>query len=217
MPVKTNNRDVRPVAQHKSKNMNPQVVELTRKFAKSVMRRPALKTVSIAFSLALLVAVPVITLAEDTPARSPGRTEVTGNFDWSIVPANLVPPFVMVGTNAEYYVRHLPLVGKITLTGRGVLFDGTISADFNGELDATFTGPVWAPVTVTGTVDGKKVLLFEGNATGDTVALVSTGTIKLNGRGPYEGFKLEIQFTELGPGNTDTYSFQGALIPGPAH
>ncbi|HEX5222609.1 MAG TPA: hypothetical protein VFZ59_23845 [Verrucomicrobiae bacterium] len=189
--------------------MNIQFSEFTKRPARSVTLKLGL--------FALLAALLPVIFAQDSPDRSPGRVEVTGNFDWSIVPANLIPPFVLVGTDGEFYVRHLPLVGKITLTGRSVSIEGKISADFNGELDATFTGPVWAAVTITGTVDGKKVLLFEGNATGDTVALVSTGKITLNGRGPYEGSKLEMEFTENGPGNTDTYSFTGALIPAPAH
>ena len=106
---------------------------------------------------------------------------VTGNSDWSIVPAAIAPPFVFNGTDGDIYIRHLPLVGRITLAGRGVSIQGKISADFNAELDATFTGPVWAPVTITGTVNGSKVILFEGNASGNTVGLVSTATIKLSG------------------------------------
>jgi len=189
--------------------MNTKLDEPTRKPARTARLKLGL--------LALLASLLPVIVAQDAPDRSPGRVEVIGNFDWSIVPANLVPPFVMIGTDGEFYIRHLPLVGRITLTGRSVSIEGKISADFNGELDATFSGPVWAPVTITGTVDGKKVLLYEGNATGDTVGLVSTGTVKLNGHGPYEGTKLEMEFTETGPGNTDIYSFTGALIPGPAH
>jgi len=189
--------------------MNNQFDEFTKRPTRPVMLKLGL--------LALLAALLPVIFAQDSPDRSPGRIEVSGNFDWSIVPAPLAPPFVMVGTDGEFYIRHLPLVGKITLTGRSVSIEGKISADFNGELDATFTGPVWAPVTITGTVDGKKVVLFEGNATGDTVGLVSIGDMKLNGRGPYKGSTLEIQFIEIGPGNSDIYSFQGALIPGPAH
>jgi len=197
--------------------MNNKFDELTKGLAKSVTRRSVLKKFGVSFGLALLVAVPLIMSGVDTPARSPGRIPVTGNFDWSIVPANLAPPFVFVGNDGDFYVRHLPLVGKISIAGRDVSIEGKISADFNAELDATFTGPVWAPVTITGTVNGSKTLLFEGNGTGNTVGLVSTGVIKLDGRGPYEGTRLEFAFTEIGPGNTDTYSLNGALIPGPAN
>src|SRR5262245_38986469 len=100
---------------------------------------------------ALLVGLSGIASADDPPARTPGRVAVTGNSDWSIVPAALTPPFVFVGTDGDFYVRHLTLVGKISVTGRGVSIEGKISADFNAELDPTFTGPVWAPVTITGT------------------------------------------------------------------
>jgi hypothetical protein len=176
------------------------------------------KNMSVALGCAaLLVGLSGISSADDSPDRAPGRVAVTGNSDWSIVPAALTPQFVFIGTDGDFYIRHLPLVGKISLTGRSVSIEGKISADFNAELDSTFSGPVWAPVTITGTINGTKTLLFEGNATGTTVGLVSTGVIKLAGRGPYEGSKLEFEFTEIGPGNTDTYTLKGALIPGPAN
>jgi hypothetical protein len=195
--------------------MNNKFDHLIKEIAQSVTRCGALKKFGL--GLALLVGLSGIASAVDTPDRSPGRIAVTGASDWSIVPAALAPPFVVVGTDGEFYVRHLPLVGKLSLAGRDVSIEGKISADFNAELDSTFSGPVWAPVTITGTINGSKTLLFEGNATGTTVGLVSVGTIKLDGRGPYEGSKLEFEFTENGPGNTDTYTLKGALIPGPAH
>jgi hypothetical protein len=193
--------------------MNNKFDEITRTMSHAVMRCGALKKLGVGAGLALLVALPVFLSAGGTPIPSSAAIAVTGNSDWAIVPAALTPPFVFVGTDGDFYVRHLPLVGRITLTGRGVSIEGKISADFNAELDATFSGPVWAPVTLTATIDGTKTLIFEGNATGTTVGLVSVGVIKLAGRGPYEGARLEIKFTEIGPGNTDTYSLEGTLIP----
>jgi hypothetical protein len=195
--------------------MNHPFDELTKSITQTVTRPVVLK--KIGFSFALIVALSVLVLADDAPDRSPGRIAMAGNSDWSIVPAALTPQFVFNGTDGDFYIRHLPLVGKISLAGRGVSIEGKISADFNAELDSTFSGPLWAPVTITGTIDGSKTLLFEGNATGTTVELVSAGAIKLDGRGPYEGTRLEIEFTEIGPGNTDTYNLKGALIPGPVH
>src|SRR5262245_12101639 len=195
--------------------MNNKFDELTKNLAQSVTRRGAVTTFGA--SLVLLVGLSLSAPAGDTPDRSPGRTEVTGSSDWSIVPAALAPPFVFVGTDGDFYVRHLPLVGRISLTGRGVSIDGKISADFNAELDSTFSGPVWAPVTITATIGGNKTVLFEGNASGTTVGLVSAGVIKLDGRGPYKGARLQLEFTEIGPGNTDTYNLKGILIQGAGH
>ena len=109
---------------------------------------------------ALLVGLSGICSADDSPDRAPGRVAVTGNSDWSIVPAALTPQFVFIGTDGDFYIRHLPLVGNISLTGRSVSIEGKISADFNAELDPTFSGPVWAPVTITGRINGTKTLLF---------------------------------------------------------
>ena len=195
--------------------MNHQFDELTKNLAQSVTRRAALKKFNV--GLALLVGLSVIVSASDPPDRGSAKIPVTGKSDWSIVPAALTSPFVFAGTDGDFYVRHLPLVGKISLTGRDLAIEGRISADFNAELDPTFSGPLWAPVTITGTIDGSKTILFEGNATGTTVGLVSTGVIKLEGRGPYEGAKLELEFTEIGPGNTDTYNLKGVLIQIPGH
>ena len=177
---------------------------------RSANRRTVMKTFGLGLVLSMALSISV--LAQNTQGQDQSKISVTGHSDWTIVPANL-PPFVFVGTDTNYYVRHLPLVGRITLTGRGVSIDGKISADFNAELDTTYSGPVWAPVTITATIDGKKVILFEGNAFGDTVALVSVGVIKLEGRGPYQGARLQFDFTEIGPGNTDTYDLKGFLIP----
>jgi hypothetical protein len=193
--------------------MKNKIYELTRNLTQAVTRRAALKPFGVV-GLALLITLPVIISAADPADHIPPGIAVTGNSDWTIVPASLTPPFVFIGTDGDFYVRHLPLVGRISLAGRNASIEGKISADFNAELDANFSGPVWAPVTLTATINGSKTLIFEGNATGDTVGLVSTGIIKLAGRGPYEGAKLEFQFTEIGPGNTDTYNLKGTLIPG---
>jgi hypothetical protein len=188
--------------------------ELTKDIAQSLTRRGALKKVGLGVGLALLVTVPVFVSTADTPDGSSTGITVTGNSDWSIVPAAFTPQFVFNGTDGDFYIRHLPLVGRITLAGRAVSIQGKISADFSGDLDGTFSGPLWASVTITATVNGSKTVIFEGNALGSTVGLVSTGTIKLSGRGPYEGARLEIEFTEIGPGNTDTYTLKGTLIRG---
>lgn len=100
------------------------------------------------------------------------------------------------------------------LPARGVTINAKIHADLNGELDSTFSGVVWAPVTLTATIDGIKTIIFEGGATADTVALVSIGKIKLHGRGPYEGATLDLTFEEIGPGNSDIYNFKGHLKHG---
>jgi len=197
--------------------MKKQFEELTSTIIHPVSHSGALKKFGAPVGLAFLVALPVFLSAGDAPTPTPPGIAVAGNSDWSIVPAALAPPFLLIGTDGEYYFRHLPLVGRITLVGRDVAIEGKISADFNAELDATFSGPVWAPVTITAAIDGRKAVIFEGNATGDTVGLVSAGVIKLDGRGPYEGAWLEFRFAEIGPGNTDTYSLEGFLVPGGSH
>ena len=109
-------------------------------------------------------------------------------------------------------MRHMPLVGALRLTGNRVLIDSKISADFNSELDSTFSGPLWGEVTMTAVIGGVNTLIFKGQAEGNTVALVSVGKMKLIGRGPYEGATLNLTFDEIGPGNTDVYNWKGRLL-----
>jgi hypothetical protein len=180
----------------------------------TVACRKTLKKFGFGVGLALLIALPAFVSTGDTPDGNPGGIAVTGNSDWSIVPAAIAPPFVFNGTDGEIYIRHLPLVGRITLTGRASSIQGKISADFNADLDGTYTRPLRAPVTITANVGGTKTVIFEGNALGNTVGLVSRATIKLSGRGPYAGARLELELTEIGPGNTDTYTLKGTLING---
>jgi len=145
---------------------------------------------------------------------SPRKTAVTGYFDWTIVPPNL-GPYIIPGTDGDLYLRHLPLVGKFTLAGKGVALEAKIQVDLSGELDTSGTGVVWAPTTLTGVVNGVKTILFEGNGTADEVNLVATGRTTLTGRGPYEGTKLEFTFQEIGPGDSNTYTLEGELTPAP--
>jgi len=197
--------------------MNNNFHKSSKTLTESAIPRSALKRFGFGVGLALLVTLPVFVSPGDTGDGNQGdqgRVAVTGNSDWSIVPAAIAPPFVFNGTDGDIYIRHLPLVGRITLTGRATSIQGKISADFNGDLDGTYSGPLWAPVTITATVNGSKTVIFDGNALGSTVGLVSTATIKLSGRGPYAGTRLELELKEIGPGNTDTYTLKGTLISG---
>ena len=117
-----------------------------------------------------------------------------------------------MGTDGELYPRDVPLVGPFTLTGRRIAIDGKIDIT-SGELDAMGTGVFWFPATLTATIDGVKTIIFQGGGRADAVGLVTSGTLKLTGCGPYAGARLDIQFEETGPGNTDTYTFKGRLIP----
>ena len=144
-----------------------------------------------------------------------GKTAVTGGFAWTIVPSNLTPQFVFVGTDSELHIRHLPLVGPIQIVGNGINIEGKATADMNGELDATLTGVIWGEATITAKVNGVKTIIFEGRFHADTVGLISNGKVTLRGRGPYEGRTLEFDFEELGPEHTDNYTLKGALAPAP--
>lgn len=146
--------------------------------------------------------------------RGPRKTAVTGYFDWTLVPPNL-GPYIIPGTDGDLYLRHLPLAGKFTLAGRGVALEAKIHVDLNGELDVAGTGVVWAPVVLTGTIDGVKTILFEGQGSANEVNLVATGRMTLSGRGPYEGANLEFTFQEIGPGDSNTYTLNGELTPAP--
>ena len=123
--------------------------------------------------------------AEDGANHNPVRIALTGS---PIGPSSRPPSRHHLSSSAPMGISTSGIAsgGKISSSGGGVSIEGKFSADFNAELDATFTGPLWAPVTITGTVNGSKTLLFEGNATGNTVGLVSAGVIKLEGRGPYQ-------------------------------
>ena len=179
---------------------------------------PSLHVRSLTRVILALLMIPAATgFAEDTSSADSvaDGIAVTGRFDWSIVPVNL-PPFLHVGTDADLYPREVPLVGPFTLTGRRIAIDGKISIQLSGELDAMGTGVFWFPATLTATINGVKTIIFQGEGRADSVALVTTGTLRLKGRGPYAGARLEFEFAETGPGNTDTYTFRGRLIP-PRH
>ncbi|MCZ7634729.1 MAG: hypothetical protein M5U12_00815 [Verrucomicrobia bacterium] len=165
-------------------------------------------------TLALLLSSSGILRAEDQPQGVPRKMAVTGNFDWSIVPPNL-GPFITPGTDGDLYLRHLPLVGNFTLAGKGVALDAKIHVDLNGELDGTGTGVVWGTTVITATIGGAKTIIFQGSGSADTVGLVSVGTMTLSGRGPFADSKLEFTFEEIGPGDSNTYNFQGSLTPAP--
>jgi hypothetical protein len=150
------------------------------------------------------------------PSDGPhGKIAVTAYSDFSIVPANL-GPYIIPGTDGDLYLTHAPLVGKFTLTGDGVSIDGKVHLSLSGEVDATGTGTVWFPATVTATIGGVKTILFEGRGSANEVNLVATGQISLAGRGPYKGMKLELTFAEIGPGDSNTFNHKGYLAPAPS-
>jgi len=162
-------------------------------------------------SLALLISLPSLSSADGRRDRGPRKAAVTGGFGWNIVAPAFTPQFLFAGTDGDTHIRHMPLVGNINLTGRGVTLNGKITGDLNGELDPTFSGPLWGECSITAMIDGVKTLIFEGRFTADAVGLVSIGKIKMDGRGRYEGATLELTFEEIGPGNTDTYNCKGHL------
>jgi len=174
----------------------------------------SLPLLGVGLALALMVGPAEAVGPAASSHRVPQRTAVTGYFDWTIVPVNLAP-YLIVGADGDLYVRHLPLVGPLTLTGRGISLEAKIQVDFNAEFDATGTGVGWAPVIVTGTVEGVKTILFEGQARVHEVNLNATGSITLEGRGPYAGAALDLAFQEIGPGDSNTYTCTGVLMPVP--
>jgi hypothetical protein len=143
-----------------------------------------------------------------------GRISVTAYSDFSIVPPNL-GPYIIPGTDGNLYISHAPLVGRFILGGNGVAIDGKVYIDLSGEVDATGTGAVWFPTTVTATIDGVKTILFEGRGSANEVNLVAIGQLSLTGRGPYEGMKVELTFEEIGPGDSNTFNHKGYLMPAP--
>jgi hypothetical protein len=167
-----------------------------------------------ALSLAAWICVSSASAVDGEATGVPRRTNVSGNFDWTIVPANL-GPYLIPGTDGDLYLRHLPLVGPFNFTANGTTVNAKIHVDLSGELDVTGTGVVWTPVTITSTVNGIKTMLFEGTAQGNEVALVATGTVSLQGRGPYSGSEMNFSFQEIGPGDSNTYTFTGTLSPSP--
>jgi hypothetical protein len=167
----------------------------------------------VALMLGLLLSSPSPALADESHSPHLRNSSVEGNFDWSIVPANFnMPGVVLPGTDGRLYVRHLPLIGKFRLAGHGVSIVAKIHADLDGELDSNYTGVLWAPVTLTAVDSASRaIVIFQGRAIADTVALVSTGVMELRGRGKFEGATLTLTFQEIGPGNSDTYRFKGQL------
>ena len=145
---------------------------------------------------------------------APKHTAVTAYGDFSIVPPNL-GPYLIAGTDGDLYVHGLPLVGRFTLTGKGISLDAKMHVSLSGELDVTGTGVTWFPVTITTTVEGAKTIVFEGQGSANEVNLVAVGKVSLAGRGPHEGSQLELTFEEIGPGDSNTFNFRGDLTPAP--
>jgi len=145
---------------------------------------------------------------------APKHIPVTAYGDFSIVPPNL-GPYLIPGTDGDLYVQGLPLVGRFALTGKGLSLDAKMHVNLSGELDVTGTGVTWFPVTITSTIEGVKTIVFEGQGSANEVNLVAVGKVSLTGRGPYAGSKLELTFEEIGPGDSNTYNFQGHLTPTP--
>ena len=153
--------------------------------------------------------------ADPSGVGSPKKAPVHGEFDFAIVPPNLGPYIVAIQNN-EVFVRHLPLVGNFSFTANGKKVLGKIHIDLNGELDTTGTGVVWTPITITGTVEGVRTILFEGTGIANEVNLVAIGDASLQGRGPYLGTEMKFVFQETGPGDSNTFTFVGTLSPAPA-
>jgi hypothetical protein len=166
------------------------------------------------FALVLSTSLVGTLQADGDPESTPRKIAVTGNMDFSIVPPNL-GPYLIPGSDGDLYLRHLPLVGKFTLSGKNIALEGKLHVDLNGELDITGTGVVWFPTTITATIAGVKTILFEGQGQANEVSLVATGKASLKGRGPYEGMKLELTFQELPPGDSNKFAYTGHLMPGP--
>jgi hypothetical protein len=57
-------------------------------------------------SLALIAALLGTVFANDE-RDNPFKTEVTGQSDWSIIPAAFTPQFLFNGTDGDIYIRHL--------------------------------------------------------------------------------------------------------------
>lgn len=169
-------------------------------------------TILAGLGLALLVTLPGLLSANENRGRGPKMAVLSGVGGWDIVPPAFTAQFLFVDADLNTHARHMPLVGALKLTGNGVIIDSKISADFNAELDPTFSGPLWGEVTMTAKVGGINTLIFEGRANGDLVGLVGAGKIKLIGRGPYLGATLDLTFVEIGPGNTDNYNWTGRLL-----
>jgi hypothetical protein len=167
-----------------------------------------------ALTIGLLACAPALLRADDHHNGVRGKIAVTGYSDFAIVPPNL-GPYLIPGTDGDLYLSRLPLVGKLTLAGKGVAIDGKVHLELSGELDATGTGAVWFPVTATTTINGVKTLIFEGRGSANEVNLVAAGRISMVGRGPYEGMKLELTFEEIGPGDSNTFNHKGYLMPAP--
>jgi len=158
-----------------------------------------------------------ILLGAATPVHAwsaPKHIAVTAYGDFSIVPPNL-GPYLIPGSDGDLYVQGLPLVGRFALTGKGISLDAKMHVNLSGELDVAGTGVTWFSVTITTTIEGVKTIVFDGQGSADEVNLVATGKVSLTGRGPYEGSKLELTFEEIGPGDSNTFNFQGYLTPAP--
>jgi len=103
------------------------------------------------------------------------------------------------------------LAGVFSVSGEDIVIEGTVTAEYNADLDSSFTGPIYGKTSIVGTIKGRQATLFKGRFFGHTVGLVSSGMVILEGRGPYAGMTLFLSFQHTDPATTD-HELSGYLV-----
>ena len=161
--------------------------------------------------LALLVNIPSTLQAGEKSDCGTAVVPVAGQLDFSIIPPAFTPDYVTTDEEGNSQVRKMPLAGAFSVSGKDITVEGTVTAEYNADLDPSFTGPIYGKTAIVGTVKGRQATLFKGRFFGHTAGLVSSGMVILEGRGPYAGMTLFLSFQHGDP-NTTVHLLSGYLV-----
>jgi len=161
-------------------------------------------------TLALIVALQSLVLAKATDvevagvwtAASKNKTErgwPDNGGNWHFV----TQPFGSTWTDP-----YVPLQLNSASDGSPIV-TGNLDMVLSCKLTPPGSGPCKGPATIT---DETGTVLWEGQGHLMVVAMVSTGQIVVQGRGPYEGTHLVLDVQEIGTGNTDVFDVTGRLL-----
>lgn len=151
------------------------------------MHRTVLRTVVV---LSILVLGLAISDPGSASARAT-RTAVVG----SALGAVGFGPDPLFDKAGGIHIRHLVIEwSNFSLSGSGVVIQGTLTSEFSGNLDEYGTGPVSGTFIVQTERDG---VIWEGRSHGHLVEWMGTAVVTAQGRGPFSGKLLQLEMVEI--------------------
>jgi len=161
--------------------------------------------------LGLLIAAPIMGYSDDDRRPRANVIAVAGQSDWWILPPAIPSEYVTFHPDGSVTMRDMPLAGNFEMDGDGVSIQGVITGELNADLDPTLSGPIYGPVVVTQTIEGKEKIIFKGEFFGTVTALLASGQVVFHGVGPYAGTRVASSFQET-EANSEVFTYTGHLL-----